>query len=236
MRMLVTRLIIMLAVGSLAAASANALDFNADINAGSTVVANGITIDSAGNGTADLSDGDTIAVEVFVSNVPQDVITAIFASLTFDSVELTFLGGAYANILTADTCVGFLCSPATLTPGIPNPILKPNSPLALTTGTEDWVQAVAHTNVAGTDGAGVPPDSAIVLAFSVIGNLGTAPITIGMELTPGDAIGDIGGLSEVTTFDSVTINVPEPGMLAASMASLGTVGLIAAGRRRRNNV
>lgn len=233
MRNLVTRLIITLAFGSLMAVAASALDLDADLNGTNSVVANGLTIDGNGNGTADLTNGDTLAIEIFVSNLPQDDITAIFASLVYDSDKLNFLGGAFTEVLIEASCTGFLCTPARLTGGIPNPIRKPNSPFALMTGTEDWIQALAHANVGGTTGAG--GESGVLLAFSVIGNLGTAPLTIGTALTQGDVVGTTGGaeFGGPVTFDDVVINAPEPSALAASMASLGSLALVAYRRRAR---
>ena len=40
----------------------------------------------------------------------------------------------------------------TLAPGMGAPIAKPNDPNSLATGTTQWIQALAHTNVSGTTG------------------------------------------------------------------------------------
>lgn len=231
MRNLVTRLIITLAFGSFMAVSASALDLDANIDVANSAVANGITVDADGNGTADLTDGDIIAIEVVVSNASMDDITGIFSSLVYDTTDFSFVGGAFTNVLTELTCTGFLCSPATLAPGIPAPFLKPNSPDQLGTGITGWVQSLAHANVNGTMGTG--PDVGVLLAFSVIGNVGTAPLTIGADLTQGDAVGTTGGaiFQGTVNLDGVTINVPEPSTLAASIVSLGIVALVAIRRR-----
>ncbi|HEB88537.1 MAG TPA: PEP-CTERM sorting domain-containing protein [Deltaproteobacteria bacterium] len=227
-----TRSIIVLVLCLLASSFATALDLDANIDMANSSIANGITVDADGNGTADLSAGDTIAISVVVSNAPMDVITAIFSSLVYDTTQLTFAGGAFSDVLTEASCTGFLCSPATLAAGIPAPIMKPNSPFAQATGTEDWIQALAHANVNGAMGTG--PDQGVLLAFTVDSNLGTTPITIANQLTAGDVIGTSGGavfMGTLTTHD-VTINVPEPNALAASLTSLACVGLIAMRRRR----
>jgi len=98
--------------------------------------------------------GDVLAIHRVVGNVPADLVTAISTSPIIDSTKLSVLGGAFNNILAEASCAGFLCSPATLPPGIGAPIAKPNDPNSLATGTTPWIQAVAHTNVSGTTGQG----------------------------------------------------------------------------------
>ena len=138
---------------------------------------------------------------------------------------MSFLGGgATFNILTEASCVGFLCSPATLSPIVGQPFSKPNDPESLGTGTTEWVQAVAHTNPLGVNGAG--PDQAVILAYEYIGAGGSDFVSIAAALTSGDAIVGAGSVS----FSGSVINVPEPG--TALLMGLGLFGLGAAGRRK----
>ncbi len=229
MRHLVTRLILTLAVLCFAATSASALDIDVEFNLGNSSIANAVTVDAANAITVVLTNGDVFAFDVIVSNAPMETVTAIFASLVTDVTQLTFAGGAYMDILTEATCMGFLCSPATLASGLPSPISKPNDPESLGTGVTEWIQALAHVNVTGASGAG--PDNAILLAYTYIGAGGSEEITIGAAVTAGDAIAGIAGTAN---FSGATINVPEPGTLAASLVSLASVALIAIGRRRQD--
>ena len=229
MRHLVTRLILTLAVLCFAATSASALDIDVEFNLGNSLIANAVTVDAANAITVVLTNGDVFAFDVIVSNAPMDTVTALFTSLVTDVTQLAFAGGAFSNILTEATCTGFLCSPATLAPGIGAPISKPNDPESAGTGVTEWIQATAHTNPTGANGAG--PDMAVLLAYTYIGAGGSEEITIGAAITAGDASA---GVVDPINFSGATINVPEPGMLAASLASLASVALIAGARRRQD--
>ena len=204
--------------------TANALDIDAVFNLANSTTANAPTVNSSQDWTLDLTAGDVIAFDVFVSNGAEDVVQAVFASLVTDSTQMTFLGGAFSNILTEATCVGFFCSPATLTPGIAKPVSKPNDPQTLGTGTTEWIQAVAHTNPTGANGAG--PDSAVLLAYQYAGAGGFDLVNIDAAITAGDAVAGAGSVS----VSGSVINVPEPG--TALLMGLGLFGLGAAGRRK----
>ncbi len=204
--------------------TANALDIDAVFNLANSTTANAPTVNGAQDWTLDLTAGDVIAFDVFVTNAPADVVQAVFASLVTDSTQMSFLGGAFNNILTEETCVGFLCSPATLAPGIGAPISKPNDPLSAGTGTTEWIQAVAHTNPGGANGAG--PDVAVLLAYQYIGAGGGDLVNIDAAITAGDAVAGAGSVS----VSGSVINVPEPG--TALLMGLGLFGLGAAGSRK----
>jgi hypothetical protein len=198
--------------------SANALSISAEFNLANSVFANPVTLDNANEISVDLTTGDVIALDVVLANPSADLIKAIFASLTVDRTTLWFLGGAFSNALTEASCTGSMCSPATLTAGIPSPIQKPSNPSSLGSGTTDWIQAVAHTNVDGTSGVG--PDSAVLLAFQYMGLGGFEPVDIIATFTAGDATAGIVGPIE---FRSALINVPEPG--TGLLVGLGLLGL-----------
>lgn len=87
----------------LASTSATALSISAEFNLANSVFANPVTLNNANEITVDLTPGDVIALNVVLSNPTADLITAIFASLVVDETELTFLGGAYSNVLTEAT-------------------------------------------------------------------------------------------------------------------------------------
>ena len=108
--------------------------------------------------------------------------------------------------------------------------MKPNSPFAQATGTQDWIQAVAHANVNGTTGTG--PDNAVLLAFQYNGPGGFDLVDVAVALTAGDVIGTTGGqvFTGPVTLTGAVANVPEPG--TALLMGLGLLGLGAAGRRR----
>lgn len=205
--------------------TANALNIDAVLSLANSTTANAPTVNSDQDWTLDLTPGDVIALSVTVTNAAADSIQAIFASLVTDSTQMSFLGGAFTDILTEATCVGFLCSPATLAAGIPSPVSKPNDPDTLGTGDAEWIQAVAHVNVTGA--AGVGPDSAVLLAYSYTGVGGSDFVSIAAALTLGDAVAGAGGTA---TFSGSVINVPEPG--TALLMGLGLFGLGAAGRRK----
>ncbi len=202
---------------------ANALTISAEFDLGNSSIANPVTAINPNKIALDLTTGDVIALEVIVENEQRDLVTAIFATLETDDLQLSFLGGAFYDILTEDSCVGSPCTPAALRAGIAAPIGKMDAG-SNATGTTDWTQAIAHVNPAGAMGAG--PDRAVLLAYQYRGLGGFERVDIVARLTAGDAVaGDVGQVD----FRSAAINVPEP--TTGLLLGLGMLGL---GRTRRS--
>jgi hypothetical protein len=213
---------------------ASSMDLEATIDFGNSVVANGLTMVDANTATADLTQGDIIAISINADNLTADLVSAIFATLTWDGNLVAFLGGGFTGPILVGTCTGFICSPPSLSPGISAPQLKPLSPFNQGTGDTDWLQTYAHTNPTGTTGTG--PDLVANLGFEVLaGGVGMTQIDFDVILEPNSdtVAGAMGGafLGPVNLIGAA-VNVPEPGALALGVASLLTVGAAASWRRR----
>ncbi len=219
------------------AGGASALNLEVGIFLASSTFANSVTTNSVGdlsglpnNITVSLTPGDVIALGFYVENNDGEDISAIFTSLVSDSTLIAFSsGGYYSGVLLEAGAM----APPSLSPGPPAPAEKPNSPKAQNTGTTSWVQAMAHTNAAGTTGAG--PDVAGFATYTYTGTAGMTAVDLEIAVTAGDGLAIVGGgpLVGFVNFSDAGINVPEPGTLAASMVSLGSVALVAFVRRRR---
>ncbi len=207
-----------------------ALDISTAFDLGQSQFANGVrAVNGPNDIEVDLTPGDIVAVGIVVENAPRDAIEGLFTSLVVDDDQVRLLGGGFVDILSEDSCTGFACTPKALRPGIPAPINKPNSPRSQGTGTEQWVQALAHSIQSGTTGSG--PDFAGLIGFTVQDRGALDRVEFVMALTPGDVIFSPGGVlfAGPINFSSAVINIPEPG--TALLVGVGLIGLIAAGRR-----
>ncbi len=218
---------------ALSAGSATALNLEVGFFLTSSVFANPVTVNSLGSLSGQpvdidvvLTPGDRIVLEVWVENDDEEDLSAIFASLVTDFTQVRFQSGGYSEILQES---GAPMSPS-LAPGPPAPFDKPNNPTSLLTGLENWVQAVAHTNAAGTTGRG--PDIAAFLIYNYVG-MGSEVVDLTIALTAGDALATVGGLplAGAIDFQSAVIHVPEPGTML--LVGLGLLGLGALRQRRR---
>jgi hypothetical protein len=213
--------------------AASALDLTARINtgAGSQPLVSG---DGGATATGALAPGNIIGVEIFVDNAAQDVISAIFATLTWDGTQVAFLGGGFTGPILTGTCTGFSCVAPVLSPGIGAPLLKPLSPFGQATGDTDWLQVFAHTNVDGTNGAG-PNQVTVTMGFQILPGVGAGDeLAFGMIIEPNSDVvaGAMGGafLGDINLSGAVINPIPEPG--TALLMGLGLMGLGAAGRRK----
>jgi hypothetical protein len=220
-------MILCAAVFAFCASNAAALDLTANI-AGVFTDSTFITLvpdfvdNGDGTAAASLAAGQAILVTIDVSNAPADFITGIFATLTVQGDQLNLLGAAPVPSILAG---GSVFAPTSLG-NIGSGAVKGNSPNAFGTAGDVWVQALAYGAAGGTIGAG-PDIAAVQLFFVVTGASGGDQVDFNFGLTAGDAI-----TAPSTTFNGAVINVPEPGALALSFTSLGTVGLLARIRRR----
>jgi hypothetical protein len=228
----------------MSATSASALDLTLEFNLAGSTFANTPTENAPNDLSVDLTPGDLVLIRGFADNLDDlNVLTAIFMSLKFDTtlatVDLEFQGGGLLpgggvleGATTAYSSIG-----NKLTPGFSTPIANPNSPFEKETGTEQWLQAYAHSNNGGTtgeNGLAAPGDVAFAIRF-VVGASGNTKINWDIfDAVPDDIIaGAAGGEYQgVVNLSGAVINVPEPAALTAGMTSLLGVGLVSLRRRR----
>jgi hypothetical protein len=213
----------------LSTTSANALILSAEFDFDASTAQLEPLTPNIGNGL--LVAGEIIVLNIVVDNAPGDVIAAIFATMTWNTTEVAYIGGGLTGqILTEDSCTGFSCTPQSLQSNGSAPTFKPFSPFAQSTGVTDWLQVVAHTNPMSISGIG--PDIVANLAFEILpGGAGTGSIFFRLLIEPNSDViaGENGGpfLGSTTLIGAIT-NIPEPG--TAVLVCLGLIGL---GARRR---
>jgi len=224
---------VLLLLGSVG--SSSALTLSLEFDYGASVVANGL--EPAAPHVAKFTSftaGDIIALVVSADNTPNDVVTAIFATLAFDGTQLQYLGGGFTGPILEGTCTGFSCVNPELGPGIGSPVLKPLSPFGQSTGSTDWLQVIAHTNPLGTNSATTPVSAVTsTLGFLVLPGATYSCITceINLMIEPNsDTVAGPGGGAFAGPVNLVSVSMaPEPG--TALLVGLGLMALGASGRR-----
>jgi hypothetical protein len=188
---------------------------------------NGAESDFASSGT--LTAGDTIVLDIRVSNPALDTFRSMFVSLVFDSTELQYSTASLFPILVEESCTGSGCTPGSLIPlGISaGQLQKPNDPESLGTGAEAWVNSLVHTTSDPAGASGPGGEIASRLTFEVL--TGLSSVTLSMALTPGDTITDenLDEFAGPLSLNGIVVT-PEPG--TAVLLGLGLLGL---GRQTR---
>lgn len=191
-------------------------------------------INVSGGDPAALSVGEEVTLQITFTNPDGISIFGVGGSVSeFDEAVVEFASGQaapnYLNAIcpTPDGCFGGLTNLAagdlelSSIPGFGNRVQ-----IALSAG----LMGVANTGDMDPGLDLVVGSSQFDVTFVAVGE-GTTTLQVGTSFQ-GDAIILEGGVEEEATGDSLTITVPEPGAIAASMAALGSV-LGLAGIRRR---
>lgn len=217
--------------------------------ANAVIVFNATTTVTGGRPLNGVQIGDTVTVNVRMSNPTAVAIFGVGAGIEgWNQSFLSFTSG--------EVNLGkYFCTNVACTLGLDNAVVFPNSD----ENTGNWlvvpsdrqtiagvgnyipmVQSVATTGRAGTgardpglDGVVDGGDAQFRFVFTAVAN-GATSITIGNNANPtlGNVVVLAGGTSVLGTNAVLNITVPEPGAIAAGLAALGSVGAVVGLRRR----